>query len=33
VKLAWESTIRFDELVRIIVDHDREFRHTEEHYV
>jgi GDP-D-mannose dehydratase len=31
VKLAWESTIRFDELVRIM--DDREVRHTEEHYV
>jgi GDPmannose 4,6-dehydratase len=32
-KLGWEPTVRFDELVRLMVDHDRERRHTEEHYV
>ena len=32
-KLGWEPTIRFKELVRMMVDHDRELRHTEEHYV
>ena len=26
-------TVRFPELVRMMVDHDRERRHTEEHYV
>jgi len=31
--LGWEPTVRFDELVRIMVDHDRELRQTEEHYV
>ena len=32
-KLGWEPAVRFDELVRIMVDHDRERRQTEEHYV
>jgi GDPmannose 4,6-dehydratase len=32
-KLGWEPTVRFDELVRTMVDHDRERRQTEEHYV
>jgi GDPmannose 4,6-dehydratase len=32
-KLGWEPTVRFDELVKIMVNHDRELRHTEEHYV
>jgi GDPmannose 4,6-dehydratase len=32
-KLDWEPTIRFEELVRLMVDHDRERRQTEEHYV
>ena len=32
-KLGWEPTVRFQELVRMMVDHDRERRHTEEHYV
>ncbi len=32
-KLGWEPTVRFDELVRMMVDHDRERRQTEEHYV
>ena len=32
-KLGWEPTVRFRELVRMMVDHDRERRHTEEHYV
>jgi GDPmannose 4,6-dehydratase len=32
-KLGWEPTVRFDELVRIMVEHDRELRQTEEHYV
>jgi GDPmannose 4,6-dehydratase len=32
-KLGWEPAVRFDELVRMMVDHDRERRHTEEHYV
>jgi GDPmannose 4,6-dehydratase len=32
-KLGWEPTVRFDELVQIMVNHDRELRHTEEHYV
>jgi GDPmannose 4,6-dehydratase len=31
--LGWEPTVRFDELVRMMVDHDRERRQTEEHYV
>jgi GDPmannose 4,6-dehydratase len=32
-KLGWEPTVRFSELVRMMVDHDRERRQTEEHYV
>jgi len=32
-RLGWEPTVRFEELVRIMVDHDRERRQTEEHYV
>jgi GDPmannose 4,6-dehydratase len=32
-KLNWEPTVRFGALVRMMVDHDRERRHTEEHYV
>jgi GDPmannose 4,6-dehydratase len=32
-KLGWEPSVRFEELVRIMVDHDRERRQTEEHYV
>jgi len=32
-KLGWEPAVRFEELVRMMVDHDRERRHTEEHYV
>jgi GDPmannose 4,6-dehydratase len=32
-ELGWEPTVRFSELVRMMVDHDRERRHTEEHYV
>jgi GDPmannose 4,6-dehydratase len=32
-RLGWEPTVRFPELVRIMVDHDRERRRTEEHYV
>jgi GDPmannose 4,6-dehydratase len=32
-KLGWEPTVRFAELVRMMVDHDREPRRTEEHYV
>ena len=32
-KLGWEPSVRFQELVRIMVDHDRERRQTEEHYV
>src|SRR3989440_12911312 len=32
-KLAWEPAVHFDELVRMMVDHDRERRQTEEHYV
>jgi GDPmannose 4,6-dehydratase len=31
--LGWEPTVRFEELVRMMVDHDRERRQTEEHYV
>jgi GDPmannose 4,6-dehydratase len=31
--LGWEPAVRFEELVRMMVDHDRERRHTEEHYV
>jgi GDPmannose 4,6-dehydratase len=32
-KLDWAPTVRFRELVRMMVDHDRERRQTEEHYV
>ncbi len=32
-KLGWEPTVKFQELIRMMVDHDRERRHTEEHYV
>ena len=32
-QLGWEPAVRFDELVRMMVDHDREPRQTEEHYV
>jgi GDPmannose 4,6-dehydratase len=32
-RLGWEPAVRFGELVRMMVDHDRERRHTEEHYV
>ena len=32
-KLGWEAAVHFDELVRMMVDHDRQRRHTEEHYV
>jgi GDPmannose 4,6-dehydratase len=32
-RLGWEPTVRFQELVRLMVDHDRERRQTEEHYV
>ena len=32
-ELGWEPTVRFAELVRLMVDHDRERRQTEEHYV
>ncbi len=32
-KLDWEPSVRFGELVRMMVDHDRERRQTEEHYV
>jgi GDPmannose 4,6-dehydratase len=32
-KLGWELSVRFPELVRMMVDHDRERRQTEEHYV
>ncbi|MBX5473898.1 MAG: GDP-mannose 4,6-dehydratase [Thermoleophilia bacterium] len=32
-KLGWEPTVRFHELVRMMVDHDRERRTTEEHYL
>jgi GDPmannose 4,6-dehydratase len=32
-KLGWEPNVRFPELVRMMVDHDRERRQTEEHYV
>jgi GDPmannose 4,6-dehydratase len=31
--LGWEPTVRFEELVRMMVDHDRERQQTEEHYV
>jgi GDPmannose 4,6-dehydratase len=32
-ELGWEPSVRFPELVRMMVDHDRERRQTEEHYV
>ena len=32
-KLGWEPAVKFEELIRMMVDHDRELRHTEEHYV
>jgi GDPmannose 4,6-dehydratase len=32
-KLGWEPSVRFPELVRMMVDHDRERRQTQEHYV
>ena len=32
-KLGWEPTVRFGELVRMMVDHDRERERSEEHYV
>jgi GDPmannose 4,6-dehydratase len=32
-RLGWEPTVTFHELVRMMVDHDRERRQTEEHYV
>jgi GDPmannose 4,6-dehydratase len=32
-KLGWEPTVRFSELVRMMVDHDRERERSEEHYV
>ncbi|HZC75770.1 MAG TPA: GDP-mannose 4,6-dehydratase [Gaiellaceae bacterium] len=32
-KLGWGPSVRFPELVRMMVDHDRERRQTEEHYV
>jgi GDPmannose 4,6-dehydratase len=32
-RLGWEPTVRFEELVRMMVDHDRERRLAEEHYV
>jgi GDPmannose 4,6-dehydratase len=32
-KLGWEPAVHFDALVRMMVDHDRERRQTEEHYV
>jgi GDPmannose 4,6-dehydratase len=32
-KLGWEPSVRFPELVRMMVDHDRERRQTREHYV
>jgi GDP-D-mannose dehydratase len=31
-KLGWEPEVGFDGLVRMMVDHDRERRQTEEHY-
>ena len=31
-RLGWEPAVRFEELVRMMVDHDRERRQTEEHY-
>jgi GDPmannose 4,6-dehydratase len=32
-KLGWEPTVRFPELVRMMVDHDRERERLEEHYI
>jgi GDPmannose 4,6-dehydratase len=32
-KLGWEPTVKFQELIRMMVDHDRVRQHTEEHYV
>ena len=32
-KLGWVPDVRFAGLVRMMVDHDRERRQTEEHYV
>ena len=32
-QLGWEPSVRFPELVRMMVDHDRVLRQTEEHYV
>jgi GDPmannose 4,6-dehydratase len=32
-KLGWKPSVRFPELVRMMVDHDRERIQTEEHYV
>jgi GDPmannose 4,6-dehydratase len=32
-QLGWEPSVRFAELVRMMVDHDRERRQTQEHYV
>ena len=32
-RLGWEPTVRFDELVRMMVDHDRQRERSEEHYV
>ena len=32
-ELGWEPRVKFQELVRMMVDHDRERQQTEEHYV
>jgi GDPmannose 4,6-dehydratase len=32
-ELGWEPTVRFEELVRMMVDHDRERQLAEEHYL
>ena len=32
-RLGWEPTVRFEELVRMMVDHDRERERLEEHYI
>ena len=32
-KLGWEPTVRFEELVRMMVDADKEREQVEEHYV
>jgi len=32
-KLGWEPTVRFAELVRMMVEHDRERERLEEHYL